>query len=299
MGEKESDKPAQVNLEMPSFGLRRKKKSRGEAEEPAAAEPAAPEAEQPEAAAAEVAPEVTAPAEVAPSAEATPAPAPVASPEPEPVTPDPTPTSRFAPPTAAEAPAEVAATPVSAPEPVREPVVEPAPVRPAAAATPTTGDGALADDLETETDPADEAPAKKQLKVQLPEFRAPRLPVIPTMTASAITGVVVGLLACVGTYAGLRGCEAIKKTDSCGGPGLLLVLAILALMVVAGTWLLKLFAVRDAGSVSFMAVGMLSMLVLAVLIPWIFAWFMLIVVPVLGAGCYMLAHYVTALFDED
>lgn len=271
MGEKESDKPAQVNLEMPSFGLRRKKKSRGEAEEPAAAEPAvvepaAPEAEQAPEAAPEAVTEVSAPAEVASAAEVAPAPAPEVSPEPEPA-----PTSRFAPPaTEVAAPAE-AAPAVAPAKPVREP----------------------------EPEAADEAPAKKQVKVQLPEFKAPRLPVIPTMTASAITGVVIGLLACVGTYLGLNGCEAIKNTDSCGGPGLLLVLAILAIMVVAGTYLLKLFAVRDAGSVSFMAVGMLSMLVLAILIPWIFEWFMLIVVPVLGAGCYMLAHYVTALFDED
>lgn len=289
MGEKESDKPAQVNLEMPSFGLRRKKKAKGEVVEPAAA-PVAPEAEQAgEAAAPEERPEVSTPAEVAPAAEAAPAPTPTSAPEPEPA-----PTSRFAPPAAAAPAAE----PVT--RSVAEPVTGPTPARSAAAGT--TADGALADDLGTiaDVDAAEDAPAKKQqLKVQLPEFKAPRLPVIPTMTASAITGVLVGLLACLGTYGGLQGCEAIRDNDSCGGPGLLLVLAILAIMVVAGTWLLKLFAVRDAGSVSFMAVGLLSMLVLAILIPWVFEWFMLIVVPVLGALCYMLAHFVTALFDED
>jgi hypothetical protein len=127
----------------------------------------------------------------------------------------------------------------------------------------------------------------------------PELPRISGAMAAVVTGLIIGLLACGATWVSLQGCEAIRGTSSCGGPGFLLLLAILIVLVLAGSVLLSLLRVPEAASTSFLAVGLLAMLVLLVLTSWIFQWWMVLVIPPLAAGTYSLAHWVTAHAGED
>jgi hypothetical protein len=127
----------------------------------------------------------------------------------------------------------------------------------------------------------------------------PAMPRISGQKASAITGLIIGLLACAGTWISLQGCEAIRGTSSCGGPGFLLLLVILIVLVLAGSGLLTLLRVPEASSTSFLAVGLLAMLVLLVLTSWIFHWWMVLIIPPLAAGTYSLAHWVTTHAGED
>lgn len=134
-----------------------------------------------------------------------------------------------------------------------------------------------------------------------PKDRAP-LVSVPEMApeiGAAIVGVLVGLLACGATWASLQGCEAIRGTSSCGGPGFLVLLAILLLLVVVGALLLRLFRVPQPPSTSFLAVGLLSMLTLLLLASWIFEWWMVLVIPPLAALCYVLAQWVTRHSADD
>lgn len=134
-----------------------------------------------------------------------------------------------------------------------------------------------------------------------PKDRAP-LVSVPEMAAevgAAIVGLLVGLLACGATWVSLQGCEAIRGTSSCGGPGFLVLLVILLLLVVAGAFLLRLFRVPQPPSTSFLAVGLLSMLTLLLLASWIFEWWIVLIVPPLSAGCYVLAQWVTRHSAED
>jgi hypothetical protein len=134
-----------------------------------------------------------------------------------------------------------------------------------------------------------------------PKDRAP-LVSVPEMAAgvgSAIVGLLVGLLACGATWASLQGCEKIRGTSSCGGPGFLVLLAILLVLVVVGALLLRLFRVPQPPSTSFLAVGLLSMLTLLVLANWIFEWWMVLVIPPLAALCYVLAQWVTRHSADD
>jgi hypothetical protein len=135
-----------------------------------------------------------------------------------------------------------------------------------------------------------------------PRFQAPKVPALPLISgvkASVITGLVIGLLACASTWLSLRGCEAIRGTSSCGGPGFLLLLAILIVLVLAGSAILSLLRVPEAASTSFLAVGLLAMLVLLVLTNWIFQWWMVLIIPPLAAGTYALAHWVTTHAGDD
>jgi hypothetical protein len=128
--------------------------------------------------------------------------------------------------------------------------------------------------------------------------RAPRPPLIPGLAAAILTGAVVGGLTVGLTYLALQGCEAARGTDSCGGPGFFILIAIMVLAVVTGGWLLKFFQVTDPGSTSFLAVGLAVVIALLFLIDVIFEWWMVIAMPLVFVATYALAHWVTVRYIE-
>ena len=127
----------------------------------------------------------------------------------------------------------------------------------------------------------------------------PSLPALGAAVAALVVGALVGLLGVVLTFLGLQGCELVTGTDSCGGPGLLVLVAIVVAMVLAGAAMLRLFGVPDAGSVSFLGVGLLMVVVLVLLIDSLASPAMLVVIPVLTAGCFALARWVTTQLSDD
>lgn len=124
------------------------------------------------------------------------------------------------------------------------------------------------------------------------------LPAIAPMTAAMISGVVVGLLAVGATYLGLRGCEAIQGTSSCGGPGLFLLIAIMVGLILVGGFMLRAWGVSDPMSTSFLAVGLLAVVALLFLVDVIFSQWMLLVIPLIALGTFTLSHWVTVSFIE-
>lgn len=125
------------------------------------------------------------------------------------------------------------------------------------------------------------------------------LPAVPGRVAAVVTGLVVGLFGVAATALALAGCEAMTGTGSCGGPGFFLLVAILAVMVLLGTGLLRAWKVADAGSTSFLAVGVVTVVVLLVLLDLVFSAWMFLVVPLLAAAAYALAHWVTTRFGDE
>ena len=153
-----------------------------------------------------------------------------------------------------------------------------------------------------EPDGAAPARTEKAKPVKSPKpARPPRelsLPAIPALAAAIVSGVLVGILACGATWLALQGCQAIRGTSSCGGPGFLLLLAILVGLVLVGSALLKVFRVPDSGSTSFLAVGLMAVIVLLFLVDVLFDWWMILVIPVVAAATFALSHWVTARFSE-
>lgn len=139
-------------------------------------------------------------------------------------------------------------------------------------------------------------PAKKTRE------RKPRkelsLPALDGRIAAPITGLLVGLAGVALTFITQRGCEAVKGTGSCGGVGLFLLIAILALMVLLGAALLKAWSISDPTNSSFLAVGLVAVLAMLFFLPYIDRWFMVIVIPVLSALTYLLSWWVTHKFIE-
>jgi hypothetical protein len=118
------------------------------------------------------------------------------------------------------------------------------------------------------------------------------------MLAAVITGLAVGLGIVGLTWVSLRGCEAVQGTSSCGGVGYPLLAVILAVMVVVGTLLLRLAQVPEAASTSFLAVGLTAVLALMFLVDSLLDDAMIVVLPLICAGAFAAAHWVTRTFVE-
>lgn len=128
----------------------------------------------------------------------------------------------------------------------------------------------------------------------------PRGPVVPGWVAAGVTGVLVGAAGAAGTYLAMAGCEAVRGVSTCGGaPGFLILLAIVVLMVLLGAGLLKAFRLDATGSTSFLAVGIVTVLVMLLLLDVIFSAWMFAVIPALTAAAFLLAHWVTTRFDGE
>jgi hypothetical protein len=128
--------------------------------------------------------------------------------------------------------------------------------------------------------------------------RSPRLSRPGGMPAAVLTGALVGLGIVGLTWASLRGCEAIQGTSSCGDAGYGALFAILVVMVVAGALLLRLATVPEPGSTSFLGVGLTAVVALLFLVDSLMDDAMLVVIPLICAGSFAAAHWVTRTFVE-
>ncbi len=265
------------SLELPSLGFGRRKRRKQAAETPAPDQPEAAPSEPVDA-------EATRP--LAPQSEPT---------SPAPVTREDVPAASTPPPVLPEA------EPVT--EETRPLFVDQVPASPLAPPprVPANAPEPEAEAAETELQPA-EPPAPRRRKRREPrEPRARRelaLPAVGGMTAAVITGVLVGVITVGLTSASLNLCEIVKGTSSCGGPGFLLLVAIMIAMVLLGAVLLRAFGVPDPGSTSFLAVGLLAVVALLFLVDVLFNWWMIIVIPACAVATFALSHWVTTAFIE-
>lgn len=144
--------------------------------------------------------------------------------------------------------------------------------------------------------PVSEADAPEQPASPRRAARHPRLTGLP---AATLTGVVVGLATVALTWASQRGCGAVRGTNTCGGgPGFLLLVAIMVAMVFLGAGLLRVLRVPGPGSTSFLGVGLLAVITMLFFVDVIFDWWMSLVIPVCAALTYALAHWVTTAYVE-
>jgi hypothetical protein len=130
-----------------------------------------------------------------------------------------------------------------------------------------------------------------------PRRNAPREREPGGMLAAVLTGAVVGSGVVGLTWAALRSCEGVQGTSSCGDAGYPLLGLLLVVMVVVGALLLRLLRVTDPTTTSFLGLG-LGVVVLLVLADHLMDRGMVVVIPVLCAATYGLAHWVTGTFVE-
>ena len=166
---------------------------------------------------------------------------------------------------------------------------------PEAAAEPTperSPEPAPAPEPDEPVELSDESPGTRKA----PRGRRP--PSLGGPVAAALTGLVVGMLMVGLSWGSLRLCEVARGTSSCGQPGFAVVLAILALLVVVGRLLLRTLGVDDAGSISFLGVGVVAVVTLLFLVGALFQWWIVLVLPAVSVASFALAHWVSTAFVE-
>jgi uncharacterized membrane protein YhaH (DUF805 family) len=131
------------------------------------------------------------------------------------------------------------------------------------------------------------------------ERRRPSLPAINPRLAAAVTGLVVGAVGTALIYLSLQGCDAVKGTESCGAAGLPIIVVILVLMVLLGGFVLAAWRFSDARATSALGVGVLCVLMMVAAMQELFSAWMFLVVPLVCAVSFLLAHWVTTAFVEQ
>ena len=175
----------------------------------------------------------------------------------------------------------------SAPEPAPEAAPEPVP---SSASAPEPGP-TLGAALFTDERVAEQRPARRGR----PRPALPRLGPVP---AALVTGLLVGVITVGLVWVSQRLCELLRGTPSCGNAGFLLLLAVLVLAGLLGGSLLKAFGVDDGGSTSFLAMGLVAVVLMLVLADQLFAWWMVLVVPAVAMLAYVVSQRVTTAMVE-
>jgi hypothetical protein len=127
-----------------------------------------------------------------------------------------------------------------------------------------------------------------------------QVPVSPAVGAAG-SGCLVGIGAVVLVALGVRACDAWRDTTSCGGPGLLMLVAIVVALVLLGSVLLAYVHVPHPVLVSLLGVTLAALTILFGFVEDTSSVWMWLVMPLLGAGSFALGHLVlsTAAKPED
>lgn len=183
------------------------------------------------------------------------------------------------------------------PEPDSEPARAPEP-EPAPQAESTTTHAMQPAEPATGTTRVEAPPAPPRLERSRKRIREPGGQTMSPALTAVLVGAVVAALGIGLTYLGLLGCEAVRGTQSCGGPGLLVMLVIMVAMVVAGAAALKAAGVPHSGSLSFLGFGILTVVVLTFLLEHLYEPWALVALPLISAASYGIAHSVTTRFTD-
>lgn len=140
-------------------------------------------------------------------------------------------------------------------------------------------------------------PSEEPARRRRPLARRP-MPVIDPRLAALLTGAVVGLVGVVLGYLAGRGCEAARGVSTCGGLGILVLLVILAVQVVLGAALFKLWRISDPASTSFLGVGLATVFALLFLLGSLESASMIVVLPVVTALTFLVSWWVTTSFVD-
>lgn len=148
--------------------------------------------------------------------------------------------------------------------------------------------------------PAAPRPARRPSAPKLP--RPPRqrveIPPLDPHVAAAVTGLLVGGWLVLSTFTTLRMCESVRGASACGGPGLLLLVVIVAGGIALGALLLRSFKIRSASSMSFLAVALVAVLVMVFFAGSLDQWWTIPVVALLTVGAYSLSHWMTTTYID-
>ncbi|MGH3383015.1 MAG: hypothetical protein ACRDO1_00410 [Nocardioidaceae bacterium] len=124
------------------------------------------------------------------------------------------------------------------------------------------------------------------------------LPSLPGPVAAAAVGLLCAVLAMLMVLLGELGCDVVRGTPSCGGFGVVLLVATGALMLLVGMRLLAMLDVADPGVTSLLGLSLFAIVLMSALIDRIFDASMWFVLPALGAVAYAAAAWLAGALSR-
>ena len=125
------------------------------------------------------------------------------------------------------------------------------------------------------------------------------MPALGGKVAAVVAGAICGLVAVALAWASAQGCEAVRGVGSCGGFGIVALVAILAIEVLLGAALLRAWRVPDPTSTAFLGVGTVAVLAMLFFLDQLDSPVMIAVIPILSALSFYGSWWVTEVLIEE
>ena len=141
--------------------------------------------------------------------------------------------------------------------------------------------------LPEETDDGDQQPTRRF-----------DVPPVPPLLILAVVGVLAGFVTIGMVWLSERGCERFRDTSNCGAWGFPLLVLTVVVAIVLGATALSRLAMPHPRLVAFLGVAFMLLVVLGFLADNLFSSWTLLVVPVLTAMTFLLAHLIAGLLER-
>jgi prepilin signal peptidase PulO-like enzyme (type II secretory pathway) len=123
-------------------------------------------------------------------------------------------------------------------------------------------------------------------------------PPLPPLLIQAVVGLLAGFVTIGLVWLSERGCDQVRDSPNCGAAGFpLLILTVVVTIVLAAVALTRL-AMPNPKLVAFLGVGFMLLVVLAFLSDDLFSSWTLVVVPVLTAVTFLIAHLIAGRLER-
>ena len=123
-------------------------------------------------------------------------------------------------------------------------------------------------------------------------------PPLPPLLILAVVGLLAGFVTVGLVWLSERGCDQVRDSPNCGAAGFpLLILTVVVTVVLAAVTLTRL-GMPNPKLVAFLGVGFMLLVVLAFLSDDLFSSWTLVVVPVLTAITFLIAHLIAGRLER-
>ena len=152
--------------------------------------------------------------------------------------------------------------------------------------------GRMPEDLEELLEQADE---EAEEEADDGRYDAPPL---PPLLILGVVGLLAGFVTVALVWLSERGCDRVRDSPNCGAAGFPLLVLIVVVTVVLAAIALTRLAMPHPKLVAFLGVGFMLLIVLAFLSSDLFTTWTLVVVPVLTAITFLIAHLIAGRLER-
>jgi hypothetical protein len=152
------------------------------------------------------------------------------------------------------------------------------------------------------TNGALERPEKQTKPARTPKSRRKAktspLPWLHGWLAALITGAACGALTVVLAWATAQGCQAVRGVGTCGGFGVIALVAILGIDIIIASALLRAFGVVDPVTTSVLGVGLVALAAMVFFLKDTQSQAMVYVIPSLMAAAFVVSWWITEVIAQ-